>query len=107
MPSVFEVNLGEVDLSSDGYSDEWDCYMLRTGSVQAVWIGADAVDGTIKLQESVNKEAWFDATTAATMTTPTGARMWKLDLYSRFYRVALSHGANTAGTLYINAIGKP
>lgn len=107
MASVFEVSLGEVSLAADDYSFEWDCYMLKTGAVQAIWIGADAVDGEVKLQESVNKEAWYDATTAAVMATATGARLWKLDLYSRWYRVKVEHKSNTAGTVYITAIGKP
>lgn len=108
MSSTFEVDFGSIPLADGGDFDKFDVYVLTTAAFQVVWTGANAVDGVLKMQESLDGEVWFCAAKEATMTSATGARMWKFEkVCTRFMRVSVEKGSNTAGTVYCQAIGKP
>jgi hypothetical protein len=84
-----------------------DCSQCSTVGLQCVGTGLSAVDGTIKLQHSNDGVTWADVAAATTVAASGTAYMIAATVAPYvYYRAVWAKGANAAGTVAVNIIGK-
>ena len=98
-------------LATSFNSDTWDVTDLRGASIQVVWTGANATDGTLVPQVSNDNVTFDDADTpppTLLIAAASGSRTCGFDLQKlsvRYIRLVFAAGTNTAGTLNVRTWG--
>jgi hypothetical protein len=113
-----QVDTGEsatLDMGTSAYGVIWTAQPSTRagaypGSLQIVWDGADAVDGSVSWEISNDGHHWTtwagslavdnSLVTSVDITTGAGTQIWEVTHWTaRYFRIKYEAGTNTTGTL--------
>lgn len=101
------VKIGTYDLASGGYTDEWETADFTIVGLQFRVTGADAADGKMELQESINAEDFDTYDAPVNLGIGKTTHSWMVGVScSRYVRVLITPGSNTVGTVEVWGYGK-
>lgn len=96
--------LNTVTITAAGQSDRIECGHLANIGL-FIKLVANGVNGTVKLQRSVDGENWTDTGDSLACVNGTATAFWaKVDECSKYLRVDYTHAADY--TAYVHAYGK-
>jgi len=93
------------NLSASFNTSAIPCEDFKSGTIQGVWTGADATDGTAQIEVSNDGTNWNNLggnDGRATLSSAEDTQVWILsDINYKYLRFAYTNGTNTAGTITI------
>lgn len=89
----------DISMSSDFTTSALDVLYFDMGALQINWSGADATDGVVIIQGSIDGVNWCDIPTGRTIDMAAGSQLFNVTSYGfRWVRLKFSANTNTTGT---------